>query len=261
MSAGAVFQHAVRTVVRCEFGDVCSRDVLSALEAARPGSPLGFFYELASELALPRHIALARGAALYFAFAAGNLADDLADGDCTYLEAPHATGPCAQFLLQNLFVTTLLDAGVDPATLARATRDLARAAALQHVEVRTTRFSARSSRAVAEGLAGLQYAAYLELLLDGTGYRGDAHGLGFSMGIAAHVAKDAVTRDKRFWDLAPDERVALIDWALAHAAQASVTELVSVALVIGEVRATLEALRATEAFRAEPSEDARAVTP
>ncbi|MFP2933842.1 hypothetical protein ACLESO_53680, partial [Pyxidicoccus sp. 3LG] len=125
MSGGALYQEALRVLRRLELPEVSERDVLEALEAGQPG-PLPLFYEAGAEAGLPRSVLLARGAGLFFSYCAGNLADDLIDGDCTYHAQPLRVGPCVQFLLQNLAFATLAgeQAGVPGAVLAEATRTL-----------------------------------------------------------------------------------------------------------------------------------------
>src|SRR5690349_9730988 len=105
MSGGAVFQEVLRRVMRLELPDEARRDVLAALDAAQRHPVTQLLYEAAHEAALPREAMLARAAGVFCTFAAGNLADDLVDGDCTYFDAAHPAtriAPTVQFLLQNL---------------------------------------------------------------------------------------------------------------------------------------------------------------
>src|SRR5690349_2356474 len=102
MSAGSLFQQALRTLGRLELPESAQRDVLGALEAARKKGPLALLYEAGAEAGLARDELFHRALAIFFAFCAGSLADDLIDGDCDYLETPIRVGPSAQYLLQNL---------------------------------------------------------------------------------------------------------------------------------------------------------------
>jgi hypothetical protein len=216
MSAGALFQEALRVLRRLELPEVSERDVLAALEAGQPG-PLALFYEAGIEAGLPRPMLLARGAGLFFSFCAGNLADDLIDGDCTYHESPQRVGPCVQFLLQNLAFSTLAgeQARVPARVLADATRTLALAAGPQALEVRARAWSAPLFRQVAEGIAGQQWEAYLRVLWAGTVLEGRAPTAGRALGVAAHVVEDIRSRDTRFTSMPPEDRNVVVGWARA----------------------------------------------
>lgn len=214
MSGGALYQEALRMLRRLELPAESERDVLAALEAGQPG-PLALFYEAGAEAGLPRNTLLARGAGLFFSFCAGNLADDLIDGDCTYHEDPLRVGPCVQFLLQNLAFATLAgeDARVPGRVLAEASRTLALAAGPQALEVRTQEWTAPLFRQVAEGIAGQQWAAYLRVLWAGTLLEPRAPAAGRALGVAAHVVEDIRTHDVRFTRLPPRDRNEVVAWA------------------------------------------------
>jgi hypothetical protein len=214
MSGGAVYQEALRMLRRLELPEASERDVLAALEAGQPG-PLALFYEAGSEAGLPRATLLARGAGLFFSFCAGNLADDLIDGDCTYHAEPLRVGPCVQFLLQNLAFATLAgeDARVPAPVLAEASRTLALAAGPQALEVRARQWTAPLFRQVAEGIAGQQWAAYLRVLWAGTLLESRAAAAGRALGVAAHVVEDIRSRDVRFVGLTPGDRNEVVAWA------------------------------------------------
>lgn len=214
MSGGALYQEALRVLRRMELPGESERDVLATLEAGQPG-PLALFYEAGAEAGLPRQVLLARGAGLFFSFCAGNLADDLIDGDCTYHAQPLRVGPCVQFLLQNLAFSTLAEkqAQVPAPVLAEATRTLARAAGPQALEVRAREWSAPLFRQVAEGIAGQQWAAYLRVLWAGTVLEERALDAGLALGVAAHVVEDIRSRDVRFTSMPPADRDTVVGWA------------------------------------------------
>jgi hypothetical protein len=212
VSAGAVFQETVRRVVRLPLPDEARSDVLCTLEAARPG-PLPLLYEAGAEAGLSRQPLLDRTCALFLGFAAGSLADDLIDGDADYFADPARRGPCLQYLLQNLCFAWLLESGVPAEALRRAGVELAVAAGQQHVELRTTTWSAPLYRSVAEGIAARQWAAYLSLLWAGTRLEASAWTVGWNTGIAGHVAEDVRSNDPRFFGLGPSERAEIIGWA------------------------------------------------
>src|SRR4051812_7396710 len=102
MSAGAVYHKVMSVLGSQRLPEVSERDVLAALEAGRPG-PMPFLYAAGVESGLPEQNFLARAAGIYIGFCAGNLADDLSDGDCTYLIEPSRIGPCTQLTLHTLF--------------------------------------------------------------------------------------------------------------------------------------------------------------
>src|SRR5262245_38647406 len=101
MSAGAIFQQTLRILCGLALPDLVQEHLLAVVEAGRPG-PLPLLNEAAYEAGLPREEILTRCTGIFLSFCAGNLADDLMDGDCTYLDPPAKLGPCLQFLVQNL---------------------------------------------------------------------------------------------------------------------------------------------------------------
>lgn len=217
MSGGVLYQSCLRVLSRSGLDDLAQRDVLRALEAARNGGPLDLLYDCGAEAGLEREVLLSRGAAIFFSFAAGNLADDIADGECTYLEEPVRTGPCVQFILQNLFFSTAAGAAVTPTVLQSVAADLARAAGPQLLEVRTREWTAEGTRRVAEAIAGLQYCAYLRLLWAGTALEACAPSVGIALGVACHVARDLATSDPRMATLSPTHALEIVTWAREQA--------------------------------------------
>jgi hypothetical protein len=216
LSAGAVFQQAVRTIVQHCLPEVSQRDVLAALEAARPG-PLELLYEAGAEAGLAREAILSLSVPIFFNFCAGNLADDLSDGECTYLEEPYRIGPCTQFLLQNFFFYALASADLPDGTIRAAVQELIRAAAPQHLELRTKRWNPALFREIAEGIAGRQWSAYLQILWCATPLAARAVSVGMNAGVAAHTAKDIQTHDPRFVTMEPAAKREIVTWASAAA--------------------------------------------
>ncbi len=212
MSAGAVFQQAMRVVGRASLQEADERDVLRTLEAGRSG-PLAFAYDAGVEAGLTRDAVLARSAAVFFLFAAANLADDIADGDCTYLDAPTRKGPAVQFVLQNLASQVIAEQAISPVVVSRIAADLVAVGGAQLVELRTTTWTANVTREVADAIAGLQYSAYLRILWAGTGLEPRAPHIGRALGSAAHIARDLLSSDVRIDSLARDDRRAIVRWA------------------------------------------------
>jgi hypothetical protein len=212
MSAGAVFQEALRALRRSGLPEEAERDVLAAMEAGRPG-PLALLYAVGAEVGLGREVLLRRAAGLFFCSCAANLADDLADGECSYLEAPQRVGPGVQFALQSLCFATLARAELPGPVLAEAAGDMVTAAGLQVLEVRTPTWTAPRFKQVAEGIAGQQWALYLRVLWEGTARAARAVAVGRSLGVAAHVAEDLRSGDARFHGMPEEDRREVLAWA------------------------------------------------
>ncbi|HEX5754149.1 MAG TPA: hypothetical protein VFZ09_48655 [Archangium sp.] len=212
MSAGAIFQEALRALRRHGLPEEAERQVLAAMEAGRPG-PLALLYAAGAEVGLGREVLLRRAAGLFFCSCAANLADDLADGECAYLEAPQRVGPGAQFVLQSLCFATLARAELSAPVLAEAAGDMVTAAGLQVLEVRTAAWTASRFKQVAEGISGQQWALYLRVLWEGTARAGRAVEVGRSLGVAAHVAEDVRSGDWRFHGMPEEDRHEVVAWA------------------------------------------------
>ncbi len=214
MSAGAIFQEALRIFNRQHLPEVSRSDLLATLEAGRPG-PLAFLYDAGAEAGLLRQTLLTRAAAIYLKYCAANLADDLMDGDCTYLSEPIRIGPCAQFILQNLFFHVLAEAEMPHTVLAAATRELVTGAGPQHLEVRTTQWTAPLYREVADGIAGRQWSAYLQILWSDTPLADRAVTVGMNLGRAVLVWEDIHSHDPRYATLPEADKREIIAWATA----------------------------------------------
>ena len=227
MSTGRVFQEAVRILLQTPLPDVARDDVIAVLRANR-SDLLQFFFDAAREAGVELDGALRRAAAVFFWYASGQLADDLADGDCTYLEEPLRTGPSAAFLLAHLGYATLIESGVGADALADAARELVRGTGPQHLEVRAKHWDAALFREVGSGIAGRQLAAYLRVLWATTPLEGRALEVGFDLGVAAHVAADVRTGDARFHGLDAADRREILAWAQAAIARARAHGLASI---------------------------------
>lgn len=217
MSAGVVFQEALRVLSQQGLPEEAERDVLRALEAGRPG-PLALLFAAGQESGLERERLLPRAAACYLWFCAANLADDLADGDCDWLPEPQRTGPAAVMLLQSLFMQAAVKGQVSAAVLGEVAREFAGMCGQQQVEVRTREWRAPLLRQVVVGISGQQWAGYMRLLWEGTPLAERALELGRCMGVVGHVAEDVRSRDRRLYSLPEEEQRQVVAWALEAAA-------------------------------------------
>ncbi len=227
MSAGRVFQEAMRILLETPLPQVARDDVIAVLTANR-SDLLQLFFDAAREAGVERDAALRRSAAAFFWYASGQLADDLADGDCDYLEQPLRTGPSAVFLLAHLGYATLVAAGVGAEALREAARELVCGTGPQHLEVRARQWDAALFREVGSGIAGRQLAAYLRVLWADTPLEVRALAIGFDLGVAAHVAADVRSGDPRFAGLDAGERREIVAWAQAAITRARTHGLASI---------------------------------
>lgn len=232
MSGGIVYRQALRHIAALQLEGTADGEVLAALEAAREPPLLQLLYEAGHEAGLEREDLLLRAAGCFLNFAAGNLADDLIDGDCDYLEDPIRLGPSTQFLLQNAAYRCWLSSSAPKAAVWRAADHLARAAGPNHLEVRTERWTAALFRHVGEAIAGRQWAAYLALLWGGTALEDKAERAGLGIGVVAHLAEDIRSEDPRWTTLSDDDKDEVRRWALDVAAQLKPDGLVTVSHVL-----------------------------
>ncbi len=238
MSAGAVFREALRALSRHALPEEAERDVLVALEAGRPG-PLALLYAVGAEAGLEREVLLRRAAGLFFCACAANLADDLADGECTYFAEPWRVGPGVQFALQSLCFATLARAEVPAPVLGEAASAMVTAAGLQGLEVHTPMWTAPGYQRVAEGIAGAQWALYLRVLWEGTALAERAPAVGRALGVAAHVAEDIRSEDRRFHGMPREDRDEVLRWAREAAASVGREGLASLDAVLRTVEPVL----------------------
>src|ERR1019366_9114473 len=213
MSGGAVFQEVLRIVARQQLPDVSCRDILAVLDANRK-EPLEFLYLAGVEASLPPEHIISRAASIYLNLCAGSLCDDLSDGDCTYLAEPYRIGPCTQATMQVLFFHSLAETGLPSATISAVARELVAAIGPQHIELRTKRWTAAVFRQVAEGIAGRQWSAYMQILWHGTPLAARAAAIGRRAGIAAVVREDIQSRDRRYTTLSKAHKREVVNWAL-----------------------------------------------
>ena len=212
MSGAMIYQETLRILRGLNLPEAAEADVIAALEVARPNSPLDIAYWATLEANLERDEGIWRAAAVFFSFAAANLADDVSDGDCHYL-AP-AKAPGVQFILQNLVFYCLTKTSLQPDTLRAIAQDLIDMGAGQQIEVITEVWNIERAKIVAETIAGRQYAAYLQILWGETKFAIHARDWGQKMGNAAQISIDLQTNDERLLSMPPEDIRAFLRWAL-----------------------------------------------
>jgi hypothetical protein len=233
MSAGAVFQATLRIINRMSLPADAQKDVVTAMEAGR--TSLTMLYSMGYDAGLEHEALMARAAALFLGFCAGNLADDLVDGDCTYLEPPIRIGPGLQYLLQHASLAALCDAGLPSETLGRAARDLVTAAGEHQSEVRTTTWDAPRYHRICSAIAGRQWAGYLRLLWHDTKLAPLAEEVGLGLGEVGNISEDIRSKDRRFFDMPLADQRQVAGWAKDTLAKLRAHEIPSIELMARSV--------------------------
>jgi hypothetical protein len=236
----AVLNRCMTALDAIELKEPANSDVRSVVARLHTLDLSLFCWNAVAGTELADEARVARCASVMFMSAIAQLADDLADGDCDYLELPHRTGPVVQLILHNLAVETALDGAVAPATLRHALRLYSRMSTCQSMDVRDPQPSEQLCRTYAEGFGGEQYGCYLLLLWAGTRLEPLAVPVGRDLGIAVHIATEIRSNDPRLTSL-PDvvqERVA--SWALSHAAAAEQARVGCIQQALTGVRSSFE---------------------
>lgn len=166
---------------------------------------------------------LSRLASIWLASAAVNLADDMADGECGYLEGRVAPG--VVFLLLAASGAVAAEGRVSMQALRSFHSCLARASAGQSREVRIQRWTAEVYREVAEQIGGEQFAAYFRLIWDGTSLTNEAEAIGRSIGCLGVVFTDITSSDRRYHSLSETDRAEIHAWCEQLRAALRGTEL------------------------------------
>lgn len=210
----SLFQEALRVVRELDLPDPVRPHLVAILEAHRPG-PLTFLYMAGRDARLPESEILVRATGIFFIFCAGQLADDLIDDECTYLDRPWKLGPCLQFILHHLAGACLARASISKEVMEEANLQLAIAAGAQPLEFFADRFDFDLFRRIGEGIAGREWVGYLTILWAGTHLASRAARVGAPLGAAAYVALDVQSDDARFTSMSSDDQRQAIAWALA----------------------------------------------
>lgn len=204
-----VYQHVLETLRNHDISGLAAIDVRLALERVSEESQRLFIWaaEDGGVQGLP---GLSRLASIWLASAAVNLADDMADEECSYLEAPVAPG--VVFLLLAAAGAVATEGRTSVQALRAFQSCLARAAAGQSREVRTTKWTAEGYREIAEQIGGEQFAAYFRLIWDGTSLTNQAEAIGRSIGCLGVVFTDIASRDRRYHSLPAEGRANINAW-------------------------------------------------
>jgi hypothetical protein len=233
MLGGAIFRELLVALRALELPTEAENDLVAVLEAGRVALP--FLNEAAMEPVGDRSVFLRRAAGIYAGFCAGNLADDLIDGDATYLADPARLGPSLQFTLQHLGTAIVLDSGVPADVLARASWEMVRGAATAQVENRTESWTFATYRDMNVGAAGRQYASFLQVLWAGTPLAEHAEAVGLELGTISRVAQDIVQQKHRFLLLSKADQKRALAWARALLERVRKRPLGCVQLVVASI--------------------------
>lgn len=204
MSESSVARNAMSFILGRMEDQETRNSLRIALDAARPGPTQGF-WELAADAGHSNAHIRKLCTGLYFLFGWGNLTDDLADQECSYLEDPERMGPVVLFLLRCLADEYMLDeAGTPPQILARMYRLLGAGAALGMKELATRTWNAQKWIEIAKGIAGMQYQAYILFLWHSTKFAHLAEEVGLKLGLVSHYFHDVHSEDPRLLSIDPE---------------------------------------------------------
>ena len=210
MSAELTKQHAlrlVRSISDIEPGSSIIKEIINNADTA----VTQLLYDAAYSAHADLDIALQRSIPILIHTALIHLADDIADGDCDYVDEPVSQGVTAVYTLLHLFNISLAQTNIKEPTLFQS---LAEVGLWQHQEIATQRWDLEKSKNAAMGLNGRQFEAYFELAAFGTDALESLKKAGFAYGVAAHVMNDIIGDDARLYDLTVGDRKTLIKWAL-----------------------------------------------
>jgi hypothetical protein len=241
MSIAAVEREAESLLLSASLSAQAHADVRAVLRANR-SDMLAFLLALGLDAKVSPASAVRRVAGIFFNIAALQVADDIADGDCDYLDHPEGTGTAAQYILQNLFYKALLTDVLQLDTLVRVADAMVAGAAPQSFEVRGfDAWTLTHAKATAEGFGGAHHGAYFQIMWHGTSFESCAFSTGWAFGVGVSVTSDIRSNDLRFRSLNIDDRVRLIDWALDALAPVREIELPSVRRGLDSMEAQLVA--------------------
>ncbi len=237
MNGAVIFQEAMRDLMRHELPDVTRRDVVAGLEAGRTVLPP--IYAAVIETELAREEQLMRALAVYYSACAGNVADDVADGDCDYFEPGVPVATTVQYLLHTMSFEAALRTSVPREALLDASRELVQAAAWEPIELRTKVFDRDTYLNVARAMGGRQWRAHLRVLWAGTPLDDQVGLVADAVALASFVALDLAGSDRRLMTLPAVERQEIISFARSGLLPALAMDLAFVRYVAAGVDAAL----------------------
>ena len=211
MIAHQVMQQAISRLHAFQPGKAAQHALASVIRQA-DAPILQLAYELALHSGLNHNDALSRCHALLLQHCAIHLADDLADGDCDYLNQPYQQGTTALFSLQQAFALALCELPLSSGTRETLHRDLLAVGLAQHAELSTSRHALEQAMYLASDLNGKQFRAYFMLCSD-AGQQDTMGAMGYAFGVCNHVANDIRSRDTRYTSLTTDEQQQLRQWS------------------------------------------------
>lgn len=204
-----IYPEVLRRLDALRIDGIAYDDAKRAIDQVAPKS-MWLFIWAAEDAGVGGRVAVNRLASIWLANAAVNIADDIADGDHDYL--PERVAPGVSFLLLAAAGAVAADGEVPVTVVQRYLGALARAAAGQSTEVRTSHWLAPEYQRVAGLIAGQQYVAYLRLLWEGTTLSHRAEDVGHRLGCLGLVATDAQSNDQRFRTLCAADRQQILEW-------------------------------------------------
>lgn len=202
-----------RSIFRCARGFLLEKKIqpdvlaviLSALNATK-ASNVQFFWELGSDAGLEVERLRGRCLALLFLFAWSNLTDDLVDQEASYLRSPEKAGPIVLYALRCLAdVLGLERGGLSTEAWFSINQDLAKCAFSGFEEIREVAWDLPRWLDVAQGIAGMQFSAYLRVLWSGTRLEKLSQEVGYRIGFLSHFYHDQKSLDKRLYSLQQEE--------------------------------------------------------
>lgn len=208
MSAELARQQALRLIR--SIGDIePGPSILREIVASTDTASTQLIYDAAYYAHNNLQTALDRAIPVLFHTTIIHLADDIADGD--YIDHPVSQGVTAVYTLLHLFNIALAKTNINEPVLFKT---LAEVGLWQHQEIATPRWDLEKSKNAATGLNGRQFEAYFEIAALGSDSYDSLKKAGFAYGVAAHFMNDIIGDDARLYHLPPDDRKALIKWAL-----------------------------------------------
>lgn len=209
----AVYRRAENLIADYGLPPEAANDLLRVMRANRSDT-VGMLLDAALDAGLSPESAIERCVGIYFNICTLQIADDLADGDCDYLDPAVGAGTAAQYSLQLLCWISLLRSGLPQSVLLRSAEGLLRGAGPQHFEIRTQTWRPELTRALAQGFGVEHMSAYLHLLWHGTPLAERAQEIGALVGKVLFYYVELKHEDPRLLTLDGQTREALLGEAL-----------------------------------------------